>query len=428
MSAVPRQAVILAAGEGRRMGGNVPKPLLRVAGREILYRTFSQLRALGVERLVLVTQPRFREEFREFLSRHGFEAEIVLNPYPERGNGYSLYLARGAVEGRFVLVMGDHIYSEVFMERAIKGEGLVVDRSPKYVDLNEATKVVVREGRVADIGKGLSDPDGYDTGFFVLEEDVFKAAEELAREGDVIELSAVVKRAKAPVHEVSGEFWMDVDTPRDLRRARDILVKLAVKGTGDGLVSRLLNRRISTRISALLVDRVFPWQATWATFGVGILAAGLNFASPAAAAVLYQMSSILDGVDGEIARASLRTSPKGGWIDSILDRYVDISYLLSLALAFGIPASLWPVVALALLGSVLVSYSTERYRGAFGTDMYERVPALRYLPGKRDERILLSMALVLAGLVRELFLVLALITHLRVALTVLLGSRNAERR
>ncbi len=428
MSAVPRQAVILAAGEGRRMGGNTPKPLLRVAGREILYRTFSQLRALGVERLVLVTQPRFREEFREFLSRHGFEAEIVLNPHPERGNGYSLYLAREAVEGRFVLVMGDHIYSEVFMERAIKGEGLVVDRSPKYVDLNEATKVVVREGRVADIGKGLSDPDGYDTGFFVLEEDVFEAAEELAREGDVIELSAVVKRAKAPVHEVSGEFWMDVDTPRDLRRARDILVKLAVKGTGDGLVSRLLNRRISTRISALLVDRVSPWQATWATFGVGILAAGLNFASPAAAAVLYQMSSILDGVDGEIARASLRTSPKGGWIDSILDRYVDISYLLSLALAFGVPASLWPVVALALLGSVLVSYSTERYRGAFGADMYERVPALSYLPGKRDERILLSMALVLAGLVRELFLVLALITHLRVALTVLLGSRNAERR
>ena len=111
-------------------------------------------------------------------------------------------------------------------------------------------------------------------------------------------------------------------------------------------------------------------------------------------------------------------------MDSVLDRYVDLSYLLALAVAARFPAGFWPVVALALLGSVLVSYSTERYRGAFGEDMYRAVPALRYLPGKRDERILLSMVLVLSGLVRELFWTLAVLTHLRVLLTLVLGSRK----
>lgn len=406
------------------MGGGKLKPLRRVAGREILYRALASLRALGIEEIVLVVNPPHRAEFERFLRRHGFAARIVLNPHPERGNGYSLHLAREAVSGPFVLLMGDHIYGEGFLRKATRGEGLVVDPEPRFIDRDEATKVAIREGRVADIGKGLEDPDAYDTGFFVLDPSIFAVTVELAAEKGTFELSEVVRRAALPVHPVPGEFWTDVDTPQDIRRVRALLVAQAVKGTGDGLVSRLLNRRISTRISRWLVERVTPWQASGATFGVGLLAAGLNFLHPAAAAVLYQVSSILDGVDGEIARASLRTSPRGGWVDSVLDRYVDLSYLLALAVAARFPAGFWPVVALALLGSVLVSYSTERYRGAFGEDMYRAVPALRYLPGKRDERILLSMVLVLSGLVRELFWTLAVLTHLRVLLTLVLGSRK----
>jgi CDP-L-myo-inositol myo-inositolphosphotransferase len=157
---------------------------------------------------------------------------------------------------------------------------------------------------------------------------------------------------------------------------------------------------------------------------VGLLGGVLNLVSPVAAAAVYQLSSVLDGVDGEIARASLRASPLGGWTDSVLDRYVDIFYLSSLALVSKLPAWFWPVVAWALLGSVLVSYTTERYRAAFGEDMYRAVPAMRFLPGKRDERIFLTMVLVFLGLVQELFWTLAILTHLRVLLTLILGFRR----
>ncbi len=421
------QAVILAAGQGKRMGGSTPKPLLRVAGREILYRSLVLLRDLGIEKIVLVIHPRHRERFEEFLTENGFAAEFVFNEAPERGNGYSLHLARSAVDGRFLLLMGDHLYGEDFLREALRGEGLAVDPKPRYVDPDEATKVAIRDGRVTAIGKDLTDPDAYDTGCFVLGPEIFAVTEELAAAQMAIELSDVVCRARLPVHEVRGKFWTDVDTPADLHRARRLLVARAVKGTGDGIISRLINRKISTRISALVANRLTPWGATWLTFGIGVLAGALNAVSPAAAAVLYQVSSILDGVDGEIARASLRTSPFGGWVDSVLDRYVDIVYLTSLAAVHGFPAGFWPVVVGALLGSVLVSYTTERYRAAFGEDMYREVPALRFVPGKRDERIFLAMVLVLLGFVQELFWTLAILTHLRVLLTLFLGYRGNRR-
>jgi len=419
-----KQAVILAAGQGRRMGGRVPKPLLRIAGREILHRTLSALRTLGIEEAILVVHPDWRSAFESFLKANEFEAHLVFNVEPERGNGYSLHLARSAVEGEFLLLMGDHLYGTELLQDALRGKGLVVDPDPKYVDRDESTKVRIRDGRVIEIGKRLENPDAYDTGCFVLDPSIFVVTGELAAERETVELADVVRRAQLPVHVVSGEFWTDVDTPADLRRARRHLVALAVKGTGDGLVSRLINRRISTWISEFLVERLTPWQATWFTFGVGLLGGVLNLVSPVAAAAVYQLSSVLDGVDGEIARASLRASPLGGWTDSVLDRYVDIFYLSSLALVSKLPAWFWPVVAWALLGSVLVSYTTERYRAAFGEDMYRAVPAMRFLPGKRDERIFLTMVLVFLGLVQELFWTLAILTHLRVLLTLILGFRR----
>ena len=415
-----REAVILAAGLGTRMGGK-PKGLVKVAGREILYRTIALLQKSGVERFILVTNDLYAPLYGEFIERHGFPAEIVINPEPEKANGHSLHLAKGKVSGKFVLVMSDHVYSEAFVERAVKGNGLMADRRPRWVDITEATKVKVRDGRVERIGKGLKEWDAVDTGFFVLDEGIFETTEELERErnGDY-SLSDVVERAKLPVTFVDGLGWTDVDTPEDLKRARKMLVKTAVKGTGDGFISRHLNRKISTEISALLVDRVTPNGMTAVAFAIGITSALLTLVSLPLAGILYQLSSILDGVDGELARAGLRTSRLGGYMDSILDRYVDGTFLALLAYST-LNEPLWYLVALlALFGSVMVSYSTERFKAAFCSDAYAEIPALRKLPGKRDERIFLTMLFLLYPLnasIKAFFLLIAILTNLRVVLT-----------
>lgn len=425
----PKTAVVLAAGLGTRMGGK-PKGLIRVAGREILYRTLCLLQKNGVERFVIVTNEGYAGLYREFIEKHGFSAELVINPEPEKGNGHSLHLAREHVSGRFVLVMSDHVYGEEFVAEAVKGNGLIADRRPRWADVDEATKVKVRDGRVEDIGKSLREWDAVDTGFFVLDESIFEVTAELERErnGDY-PLSEVVKRARLPVTFVDGLPWTDVDTPSDVKRARKMLIKGAPKGIGDGFISRHINRKISTEISYLLVEKVTPNQMTAVTFAVGILSAVLTLINLPLAGVLYQLSSILDGVDGELARAQLRASRLGGYIDSILDRYVDGTFLALLAYST-LREPLWYLVALvALLGSVMVSYSTERFKGAFCRDAYMEVPGLRKLPGKRDERIFLTMLFLLYPVevsVKALFALLALLTNLRVGVTLYLIARKVS--
>ncbi|NJE05030.1 CDP-alcohol phosphatidyltransferase [Thermococcus sp. M36] len=425
----PRKAVILAAGLGTRMGEK-PKGLVKVAGREILYRTMTLLQRNGVEGFILVTNKKYEPFYREFIERYGFPVEIIINREPEKGNGHSLHLAKRLVSGRFVLVMSDHVYSEAFIDSAVKGSGLIADRSPRWAEIDEATKLKVREGRVREIGKSLAEWDAVDTGFFVLDEGVFEVTEALEAEknGDY-HLSEVVERAKLEVTFVDGLGWTDVDTPSDLKRTRRMLVKTAVKGVGDGFVSRHLNRKISTEISALLVEKVTPNQMTAFTFTFGIVSALLTLVSPPIAGILYQISSILDGVDGEIARARLEANRFGGYVDSILDRYVDGAFLSLLAYAT-LREPLWYLIAfLALLGSVMVSYSTERFKAAYGRDAYAEVPSLRKLPGKRDERIFITMLFLLYPVqasIKTLFLLLAAMTNLRVAVTAWLVWKRRE--
>ncbi|ALV62545.1 CTP:Inositol-1-phosphate cytidylyltransferase / Phospho-di-inositol-1-phosphate synthase [Thermococcus sp. 2319x1] len=55
--------------------------------------------------------------------------------------------------------MSDHIYEEAFIREALKGKGLVVDREGKLTNTEEATKVKIEDGRVADIGKALEEYD-----------------------------------------------------------------------------------------------------------------------------------------------------------------------------------------------------------------------------------------------------------------------------
>ncbi len=144
------------------------------------------------------------------------------------------------------------------------------------------------------------------------------------------------------------------------------------------------------------------------------------FFSIQVASVLYQISSIIDGCDGEIARASLRKSKIGEYVDSILDRFVDFVFLIILAYVSSLDTFMWFVLAFAVFGSVMVSYSTEKYKSAFFESLYAKIPAMKYLVGKRDERIFVVMLFCILGLIRELIFILAFWTNLRVILTLLI--------
>ena len=90
----------------------------------------------------------------------------------------------------------------------------------------------------------------------------------------------------------------------------------------DGYISKHINRRLSEPIARLLAkSSVTPNQMTWAAFGVALLAfISFIFGQNIVAGLLVQLSSIVDGIDGSLARLKGMTSEFGGFLDSVLDR------------------------------------------------------------------------------------------------------------
>ena len=101
----------------------------------------------------------------------------------------------------------------------------------------------------------------------------------------------------------------------------------------DGLVSRYLNRPISRAISRVLlkIPGVTPIHATGlAAFTALLMAAALFFGCESgliAGALLFHAASVIDGVDGEIARATMRSSEFGAKLDTITDGITNLAFL-----------------------------------------------------------------------------------------------------
>ncbi len=72
-----------------------------------------------------------------------------------------------------------------------------------------------------------------------------------------------------------------------------------------------------------------------------------------AVSALVLLSGLFDVLDGHVARATGRSSPRGDFLDHVLDRYADVAILLGLAAS----SFVQPVLALlALVSLLLTSY------------------------------------------------------------------------
>lgn len=102
---------------------------------------------------------------------------------------------------------------------------------------------------------------------------------------------------------------------------------------GDGIVSRYINRPISRTISGFLLRfrSVRPVHGTLINAALAIaMVLSLLLCGDAgliAGALLFQAASIADGVDGEIARATFRTSDRGAMLDSAVDAATNIGFI-----------------------------------------------------------------------------------------------------
>lgn len=132
------------------------------------------------------------------------------------------------------------------------------------------------------------------------------------------------------------ETWWPVKNDDDVSRCEKRLLGNMGKSQ-DGLVSRFLNRPFSRRLSRFLLQYdVAPTAWTMYAFILPFLAficlARGDYSGILAGAILFQIYSIVDGCDGEIARATYRESERGGRIDDFLDMLGSIMFVVGLGL------------------------------------------------------------------------------------------------
>ena len=133
-------------------------------------------------------------------------------------------------------------------------------------------------------------------------------------------------------------LWQDVDNPSMKKEAERRLLKMLVKDT-DGWVSKNINRFFSTRVSLFLTKfNTDPNIVTTFVFlitlwGAWMVASG-EYLWIAIGGLIFQIASILDGCDGELARLTYKGSRFGAWFDTITD---NIRYIIFLS-ALGIGA------------------------------------------------------------------------------------------
>lgn len=181
----------------------------------------------------------------------------------------------------------------------------------------------------------------------------------------------------------------------------------------DGIVSRYINRKFSRPVARFLAKypSITPNHISFLSF-LAALASGLAFYInyPAFGGILSQIASILDGVDGELAKLTSRISSFGGFLDAMLDRYGDAAILAGMICSLingGLGNTVNIFVGLAaLFGSLLVSYSRARATSDLKLTFNR---AFSGYAANRDVRLFVIMV---GGLLNQVFMTLIIVATL----------------
>lgn len=231
--------IILAAGLGDRLGDfteDRPKALVQVAGRELILRALDFLDHPSIEKRTVITGYRGKL-LTDFLHAHAPEVDTLHNPHFEAGNILSVEAARPAMTGPFLLMNVDHIYPKRLLPLLLteqKGISVVCDFDRTLGDDDMKVRKN-KQGTLAAIRKNLTTFDGGYIGMTMVDASSIASYQEAITEvkrifGEGASAEWIVghlAEREVPIHmiDTSGTHWLEVDTPDDLRRAEETLLR-----------------------------------------------------------------------------------------------------------------------------------------------------------------------------------------------------------
>ena len=232
------EAIILAGGQAERLGkasGDKPKALVSIGGRPLVSYQLEMLRDGGVDRVILSCAIGQQAAFESELNICGIELDFVEESEPlGRGGGLRYAAAARRSVGDLIALNGDEIFDldipSILDQHSRDGAAATIAVTPLVsqfgvVDFDDTNKVKgFREAPVL--------PFWVNCGFYVLGEE---ALERLPSLGDHERLTFPALAAEGKLFAYRHEgFWLTVNTPKDLRRAREYFERNSKSGVMSG--------------------------------------------------------------------------------------------------------------------------------------------------------------------------------------------------
>lgn len=214
-----RTAVILAAGDGSRLGLNLPKCLIDINGKTVIERLYEILDPY-VDTIVLVLG--YKAEEVKAKTTHLKKLVYIENPeYATTETYYSLWLARKYASDGFYLIDGDMVIEKEIFESIAKeshDDCAIIDYSTK-----PDVGVICTDQRICAIGKEVKHPNAESLNIFKFGTSyarmIFRMTFFINEKEAYYEEGFDISRMIIYPIEVCGK-WVEIDNPSDLKRAR----------------------------------------------------------------------------------------------------------------------------------------------------------------------------------------------------------------
>lgn len=223
------KAIILAAGEGKRMRPltlETPKPMIEVLGKPLLHRLIEALPPEITEVIIVIGYK--GEQIRSYFGDTWGGRQIVyVQQEKPMGTGHALALCQKLISSgeRFMFMVGDDIHSPVALARLLKHRYAVLVRphpDPRRFGVIE----VDTEGRVVGFEEAPAEPKSnlISLAVFVLDSSIFTYPQVVSRTGEYWSTDQIRLMMRDCVFQTeTADFWMPMGTPADILAAENAL-------------------------------------------------------------------------------------------------------------------------------------------------------------------------------------------------------------
>jgi glucose-1-phosphate thymidylyltransferase len=226
-----KKAVILAAGEGKRLRPfteTMPKVMLPVANKPLLEYVFDATKKSGIDEIIVVVGYKKEVIMEHFKDYKNIKITYVTQDR-QLGTAHALLQAKKHIKDAFIVLAGDNIIDAGSIAKLMKDQSeysLLIKEHPhpsKYgvviVENRNISRIV--EKPKEDIGKYIS------TGIYKLPHSVFTDIERCTLEGAhalSTVIQSLIEKGKH-INTLLAKSWMDIVYPWDLITVNETMIQ-----------------------------------------------------------------------------------------------------------------------------------------------------------------------------------------------------------